>query len=161
MPVDVEYVLTFGNTTVGTRLHAFGAPEIVLATEPKVIHPFWWKNVIIDGRYPAPVYTWPFQVSLISADQMHYQDDYHSLDWMIEAALAGPTQGHTINVCPIIETFQVDAGTVTVAGTPTMSFGKCMFAGSKHVEPSDVLVTSMGIVEVRFMGAVRPVLLTQ
>ncbi len=153
----VDHVLTFGGTIVGYRLHGIGTPNIRLVTEPKVIHPFWWKEVLIDGRYGAASYEYPFGVILSKDNPSEYLGDFHDLAWMIDKANNAPTTAKTVCICEI--------ATITTYGTPfagnvVMSFGPCFFTGASQQEPNDVMVTSFGIVEVKFLGASRPTLVS-
>jgi hypothetical protein len=158
---EVEYVLTFGNTAVGARLHGIGQPQIQLTQAPKVVHPFWWKRVIVDGRYSAPIYEFPFQVILSEADPLAYLDAVYGLTWMLETDSGTiPTSAHTLSICKISSVSTLVPFGPPSVGVPVMTFGPCFFAGASQQEPSDVMVTNFGIVEVKFMSPQRPILLS-
>lgn len=155
MTTPVEYFLTFGGTPVGKRLHGFGQPQIALVTEPKVLHPFWWKSVIIDGRYTAASYTWPFSVIFQEDDEQQYMESFYNLESLTGSNTTAPTEAQTLLMTRVATALNGDI----VPGDPVMTFGQCFFSGASAIEPTDIMITSVGLVEVRFMGSTRPVLL--
>lgn len=148
-----EMLLTFGTTeVVGTKLHAQSGATVQLAEQPTVIHPYWHKHVIIDNRYPAHVYEYNFLVVADgSGGALDYLIPLYNFDALSDIGTTAPTDPRTLLIQSMDNSGQPD--------TPLVSYGLCYFAGSSQSDPGDVLFTNFGLVEVRFIGTAKPVLL--
>lgn len=140
----IEFVLTYGSSPVGLKLHALEAPTLRLVTPPKEIHPFWHKTAIVDNRYPAPVFEHNFLVTLDGTDAVGYVASLYAFDVFWDRASESATQSKTLNI-------------TTTDSTVMLTFGLCNFAGFNQSEPGQILINKFGLVGVKFLGTTRPV----
>jgi hypothetical protein len=141
-----EFHLTFGNSLVGIKLHALASPSVRPVEEPRTVHAFRHKQILIDHRYPALLYEHPFIVYTEGNSIAGYVYDFYRLNWLWDIDNPGPTSPRTLLV-------------TNSSGSPIISFGACWFADLELKEPSDLLIHSAALVGVKFHGSTRPQLL--
>jgi len=151
MPDAREFFLTFGGTPVGDKIHSMGVPTARQVNEPRVIQAFRHKKVVLDNRYPALVYEYPFEIITIGSTIAGFVDDfYNAFHWMYDIDSATPTVARTLVIEGTISSTETD---------PVLSFGACYLASAELAEPEELLVHPMGILQVTFIGASKPELL--
>lgn len=137
-----DFYLTWGNSRVG-KLHGMSAPTIKLNKAPNVIQAFRHKEVIIDNRYPAAVYEYPFEVIINGSSIIGFAHTFYGLSWLLTTTTSGPSLPRTLTVA-------------TTAGTPLMSYGACYCSDISLKEPDTLILHESGLVGVSFIGSQLP-----
>src|SRR5262245_46771899 len=134
-----SFLLTFGNTPVGMELHSMEPPSIQPVSEPKYIHGFRHKQILIDNRYPACVYEHSFQVITEAGTVVGRLEEFFAYNWMFQLTSGSPTLPRTLTLQDSDEEVLVD-------------FGNCYFQSARQVDPDEALKTRGALVEVKFVG---------
>ena len=132
------YTLEFGGRQVGTRVHGH-TTDLRRATPVNPRHNHWGNCVILDGGYPAILWTHDFTLYVESATMLGQAGDFYDLVDLI----VGVTQSLLLK----------DASGATV-----VDFGSCYFDDSPSLEkPESLLLTAAGFHAVKFLGNTKPV----
>lgn len=138
----LEFYLTWGNSRVG-KMHALMQPTMKLVEAPKVIHAFRHKQVLLDGRYPAVTYEYPFEILVLGSSIIGFANTFYGLSWLYDTTSTGPSNPRTLTIA-------------TSAGSPLMSYGACYCSDITLKEPNELVLHENGIVGVTFMGSQPP-----
>lgn len=138
----IYYTLVFSGTTVGTKLVAW-APNWAYATEINKRHNYWATQALLDGRYPALIWSHEFDLYLESTSVKSYMSEYFRLTSSFVTTQPRPT-----SIC--------------YANSPTgvvVSLGNCYLDNVSQKQPDKLLLIEAGIVTLRFLGTSIPSIL--
>ncbi len=141
----IDFRLTFGNTVVGAKIHAIESPSLKPTEEPKIIHAFRRKKVLIDNRFPAVTYEYPFVVYTEGNSVAGFLYDFTQFRWLWDLDNGAQTSAQTLRV-------------TSSTGTVIIDFGRCWFADIAVKEPTEMLVYSAGMFTVKFVGDSPPII---
>jgi hypothetical protein len=127
--------LKFSSATLGNQLHALRTnPERV--TEIMRRQNFWSSVPILDGNYPALVWSHEFMVFFEETSRLRYVKRFADLAAYV---LAGQ------------QTLKVVNGSQDV-----IAFGSCYLENYSGKDPEDMLISNGGLVSFKFLGTSVP-----
>lgn len=147
----VEYELRFDSVNIGTQVHEY-RPGLTRNTNINERHNLWWTNMVLDGEYPAMVYSHSFQVyhttpsvAAVPSVSPPMRGNELFYKWFLDFASV-----HTTHRPKTLEL--LDFGTANVR----FDFGLCYLQQANPNTPEALLLFSAGVVELTFLGSTLP-----